>query len=589
MIPAPCEPRQGERSARWPTGESPGLACLLAAAMVLYACSDGRGDERGPKDADLGSTTSDFFSMTEPFDAEIALDREDWERLRYEGRSMPKLLSGCIQADYRYTYLPSEVSIAGSRVTEVAVRKKGYLGSLSVVRPSLRVDFGRDEHRGRRLNGTRRFTLNNNHQDPTNAKQCLTYELFAQAGLPAPRCGLAHVVIQGEPKGYYSNVEPIKKPFLRDRFGDDEGNLYEQVGAADFTDGRVDLFEYKTNERDNDGKDLRAVVQALEADDEDLLEALAEVFDLDNLFTHWAMEVITGHWDGWFGNQNNAYLYHSPVDDRFHLIPWGADDAFRDGHPLIEGVHSSVLAHNTIGKRLYDLPEGRKRYHQRLRELLDEVWDEEALIDKLDTIAELTEAYDEPVAQMKEFIDQRRTAIEAELALRDGDGPEVTTALPEEVGECGEPEPTEGRFKFVFDTTRQPYANNLNFRPLSPDDLNLDLPIKGTPFAFDPEAPLFQLSHINGIDRIQMGVVGTELATGRLIWIGFFLPESLYAPGEIIMHGFETLGAAVYGGDTTGTLAFVGGGKLVLEKAGREQGSPIVGTFKGQVAHVGDL
>jgi hypothetical protein len=68
------------------------------------------------------------------------------------------------------------VAIGGERVPDVSVRKKGFLGSLSTVRPSLKLDFGRGDHDGRTFHGTRDLTLNNNHQDRTNAKQCVAYD-----------------------------------------------------------------------------------------------------------------------------------------------------------------------------------------------------------------------------------------------------------------------------------------------------------------------------------------------------------------------------------------------------------------------------
>ena len=86
------------------------------------------------------------------------------------------------------------------------------------------------------IHGTRRFTLNNAKQDPSLIRQCLGFALFAQAGVPAPRCNFAHVTVNGHDLGIYANVEEVRKPMLARHFADDDGNLYvlEHAGGPVF-------------------------------------------------------------------------------------------------------------------------------------------------------------------------------------------------------------------------------------------------------------------------------------------------------------------------------------------------------------------
>ena len=69
------------------------------------------------------------------------------------------------------------------------------------------------------------------------------------AGLPAPRCNMARVSMNGDDLGIYVNVEPVKKKFLRENFSDDEGDLYEGT-ITDFTRAWYSTFESKTDETD---------------------------------------------------------------------------------------------------------------------------------------------------------------------------------------------------------------------------------------------------------------------------------------------------------------------------------------------------
>ena len=174
--------------------------------------------------------TADMMTSDELFDPEhlievnIELSDEDWQRIRYEGRSFVGTFTGC-ERTYDYTYVTGEVTVDGQRYDEVAVRKKGFLGSLSTERPSLKLNFGRIIE-GQRHAEMKRMTLNNNKQDPSNSHQCMAYELFRKAGVIAPRCNFAHVTVNGEDLGIYTHVESIKKPFLSRHFEDVDGNLY---------------------------------------------------------------------------------------------------------------------------------------------------------------------------------------------------------------------------------------------------------------------------------------------------------------------------------------------------------------------------
>ena len=98
----------------------------------------------------------------------------------------------------RLIYFPATVSIDGERLDGVGVRKKGLIGSMSTERPSLKVKFSEYDD-DQRYAGLERLTLNNCRL--LLIKQCLGYRLFAAAGVPAPRCGFAHVVVNGEDLG----------------------------------------------------------------------------------------------------------------------------------------------------------------------------------------------------------------------------------------------------------------------------------------------------------------------------------------------------------------------------------------------------
>jgi hypothetical protein len=140
------------------------------------------------------------------------------------------------------------------------------MGSMTSFKPSLKLKFG-DEHRPF---GIRRITLNNADDDLTVSRECLSYDLFREAGIAAPRCGLARVTVNGEVLGIYTHIEEIKKPMLKLNFGEDadKTDLHE-ITMADFVDDRIIMFEPKGQDDDDDGQP--AEMSALQAIERELM------------------------------------------------------------------------------------------------------------------------------------------------------------------------------------------------------------------------------------------------------------------------------------------------------------------------------
>ena len=552
-------------------------ARILARALVLLAVSGGLHGASGQSATDGSSTAArDLFVPGRPIDVKVDLPVSSWDRLRHEGRSLPQVFAGCLAPDFAYTPVSARVSIDGESVDAVSVRKKGFLGSLSTERPSLRVDFGDDAHAGRTFHGTRRLTLNNNHQDPTNAKQCVVYELFTKAGLRAPRCGQARVTVNGADKGSFTNVEPVARPFLQRVFGDDTGNLYE-LTVGDFTPALKAGFELKTNERRNDRSDLDRVERALAAPDERFAEAFGQVFDLDAFMTFWAMEVLAGHWDGMTGNRNNTFIYHNPRDDRFHAIPWGTDGTFQ-AHPFQPNAPASVYASNTISTRLYAIPATRRLFHQRLRTLLDKVWNEDLIVNRLREITGQTNGNAGALAAAEAFVRGRRKAIETELASNDGRGPDAPTSKPFDPPACREPQRASGVIDFTWNDT--PTA----FQPIKDvAALKLQIPLPEGDVRFGPGMAA-QLATKTPDGAAQIGIAGMDLTRSAPVFVGLIMPMASYKVGTTSFHGIETFGVVAKVGATgAGPLALIGGGTVTITEAGRQNGEPVRGTWEGYV------
>ncbi len=377
--------------------------------------------------ADATHPSDSYFSLNRVLEIDIEMAPADWEQLRRQTRTLFDILSGdCLaspQADV-FSWFRASVSVDGETYGEVGVRKKGFLGSLSTVKPALKLRF--DKFIDDQLLGgvMQRLTLNNSKQDASMINTCLASGVFAAAGLPTPRCNFATVSVNGEKLGLYVHVESVKNAFLAGHFADPGGNLYEGT-VSDFRPQWRGTFVKKTNRTAAEWSDIDAVVEALQDPSAAGLEKLEAAVDLESFLTFWATEVLVGHWDGYAGNRNNFYLYREPGAP-FVFIPWGLDQVFSSIDGPFDNFRSppSVTAHGAIAHRLYRGAATRQAYVARLVELLDTVWNEEQLLRQVDEMADLVQIHAlaarrgkarSDTERVRRFIRQRRAAILAAI------------------------------------------------------------------------------------------------------------------------------------------------------------------------------
>ena len=407
-------------------------------SILLALCIGGPVAGAGPQSgAGLRTSavdpTAEMFNPTRVLEIEIQIDADAWNQLCAQKRTFVSLFRGaCLAQPFPnpFTWFSARVTIDGQTRENVGVRKKGFLGSLDAIKPALKIDLSRFQTNAA-IYDVKRLTLNNAKQDPSLIRQCLGYQLFAQAGLPASRCNFAHVTVNGEDQGIYVNVEDIRKPMLARHFTDNSGNLYEGT-VSDFHPALRNTFELQSNEDTNDGSDLDAVIATLASNHQDPVTALGALVDLDSFVRFWAMEALVGHWDGYSSNRNNYYLYHDPVAGKFHFMPWGIDTILSDGYPIASldpGANRGMFAYSAITRRLVDIPEMRARYLAQMQQLLSTVWNESTILGEIDRMENLLAPYAGDLANtttsVRDFVTGQRALIMQAL----GNDPPVFSPL----------------------------------------------------------------------------------------------------------------------------------------------------------------
>ncbi len=581
-------PEPAETASLAPQEPAPEPADTAEPAEPADAPEPAGAAEADPSDA--------YFALDRVLDISIEIAVEDWDTLRHQTRTFEDLIAEIEEYELSrpfasiYTWFSATVTVDGETHADVGVRKKGFLGSQSDTKPSLKLRFDKyvdDQTLGGVM---KRMTLNNSVQDPSMVNTCLSYRVFAAAGSPAPRCNFATVSVNGRDLGLYVHVEEIKKPFLARHFESKDGNLYEGT-ISDFTPEYRGTIEKKTNEDDDDWSDIDAVVAALQDRSDAGLEALGEIVDLDRFLSFWATEVLIGHWDGYAGNRNNYQFYREP-GGRFVFIPWGPDDTFHledDPNPFdnISDPPPSVLAAGAIPNRLYNHADWRTKYAARLKEILDAAWDEEELLAAVDetaaivqhhTVGEASEAAAEDTERVRKFILKRRGEILADLTGEPPDWPEPAY-IPASAGS--------GTLEVAFSTTW-----GTNWSPNALEEGSLDsLLVNGSPEPVEGVAVLAghssedELALLPQTDDHASIVVLSLDDDGALSGMTLVLDMKYLAAGAAVSIGADLIAGGVWsvppGASQPDSFSPFTEGVLELSAGGTTAGDPIVGAFSG--------
>lgn len=547
--------------------------------VLLVATGCGSDDE----EPDL---SDELFDPTRIVEIEIAIPEDDWDELREQTRTLEALTgSDCLAEPFGspFTYFEADVVVDGELFERVGLKKKGFFGSLDTTKPSLKIKFDKFVE-GQEHYGFERLTLNNNRQDPSHIKQCLSYQAFAAAGIPSPRCNFAHVTVNGREMGIYTNVETLKKRFLGRHYDDDSGTLFEGT-LSDFRSEWSGTFEPKTNKDAPDFSAIDGAIAVLEdSSDEDLAADLEAYIDLDQYMSYWAIEALIAHTDGYANNNNNFFLYHDPADGRLDFLPWGVDGTLREGNPFVNGGESppnSVYLNGILARRLYDIPESRNLYFERLDELFFSVWRETQIDQEIDRMEALlmplaaddplhgTQELADTIAPVRDFVENRRSSLIDEInEPPEWDRPPRESFCFEDIGSIS------GTFDTTYGTLSEQntFATGAGTLAGTIDGSVITTILVGSKSGLDPDDPT----------SIQIQVAAQVDATPgqeRYLVFAIKVPVNDFGPGT---HNLSFFGGVLIEFQPPGGFEIVGtagDGSVILTQGSTADGAPVVGSF----------
>lgn len=277
------------------------------------------------------------------------------------------------------SHVPAMIREGKTVYTNVAIHLKGGPGSFRPMEetPAFTVNFEKFAQ-GQTWHGLKKIHLNNSVQDPSFLSEKICRELFEAADVPVPRAGNALVTFNGRYMGMYVVVEGVNKQFLKRYFKDVTGNVYDGHSGTDVTDS------LPTNDGDHPGDKsrLRALSAATRLPVSARLAGLEATLDLDRFLTFMAMETLLWHWDGYTVSQNNYRIFHDRTSDRMVFLPQGLDQVLSE-----TGASIVPRTEGLVSRAVWEIPEARHRYHQRVAELATNVFRIEAITNRIQEVA----------------------------------------------------------------------------------------------------------------------------------------------------------------------------------------------------------
>jgi hypothetical protein len=374
----------------------------------------------------------------------VLISDAEWARFQKRPRMSNRLIDATlVYGDSRILY-------------NVGLRRRGSPFTRST--RNWRVVFGAE-----RLDGRGTLTLDGQQADGTKLNERLTYWLVDQLRAPNARQQYVYLRIPGVEEGIYEDVEKIDRNYLarwldtppppeivipvktapgqrrapsRQKAALDraEGNLHKVddwwellsnqerfYREANFLFKGTDPEAYRwnfpprSNALDEDFTPLLQLVQLFDqrsSPDKAFDERLESMVDVDEWLRVLAARTLVDDWDT-IGRRRgkNAFIYRSPVDGRWRLLPWDCDLSWQD-------PRSAIFSEQFEGiRRILKRPQYRRRFLGYLGYLADRKFDPEHLGAILGDLQKRTGAFTKPYA---DFAAARREMILHEVPRAGG-------------------------------------------------------------------------------------------------------------------------------------------------------------------------
>jgi DNA-directed RNA polymerase specialized sigma24 family protein len=411
-----------------PTGHSQVIAAFIVWSVRFQAMRTAESARPWPTNAATRLATGtvrsarDLYHTTNIWLVHLNFTREQWKALeanyigalpnffRPDGlvdlrnpRAQRSGVAGVL--GYEFDWTRAGFEFGGVPFTNVAVRVKGNLGSLCTAKRSFKVDLNKLT-KGQKLGGVDELTFNNLVWDYSFLHEALGYELFRDAGVPAPRTAFAWLSSsvatrwERKPLGLYLMVESVGEEFAKEQFGSNRTPVFKPVTyklfeyLGDHWSAYAAIYDLKTEatlEQQRRVIDFARLVSS--ASDAEFAAQVGDFLDVDEFARFLAVQVLLSHYDSILSLGQNFFMYLHPRSNKFGFIPWDLDSAW--GHFWLaekEEFERASIWHPWVGEnrfieRVMAVEEFRRIYREHLEDFLARVFVPDRLHRRIDEMA----------------------------------------------------------------------------------------------------------------------------------------------------------------------------------------------------------
>lgn len=318
---------------------------------------------------------------------------------------------------WQFAYVRGEFQIEGETWRDVGVRFAGnasYNAAMNAYNRPYKIDFNRFVP-GQKFRGHGTLNLHNNAYDPSLIREMLSYRLFRDAGVAAPRTAFAllYLTIDGrcqrEYLGPYTITEEVDdRPFLQRNFGTSKGLILKPerirglVYFGEDYNAYLERYRPKTDAEDWEARRLIDFVKLVNfADDETFVSEIESHVAVDTVLRMVAVNALLVNMDSFLNASHNYYMFLNRRDRLFHFTPW---DMHLGVGSIAYGSQQQMMAmtvlrpwteYNRLCERLFAIDMFAARYRQILAEMLDGPFAPQRVLRLIDTMQQTIRRADE--------------------------------------------------------------------------------------------------------------------------------------------------------------------------------------------------
>jgi spore coat protein H len=302
----------------------------------------------------------------------------------------------------------ADLTFDGRVFKDIGVRYKGngtYLEGMGAGKLSFKLDLNQFV-KGQKLDGVTKLNLHNNVTDASWMNEPLSYRLYRDAGVPAPRTAYARVYIKiaGQTERYaglYSLVENVDAHFADAHFTNKGGAFLKPVSTNLFRYLGEDWAKYdqtydpKAALTDEQKKRIIAFTRLVsQADEAQFAAQFGDYVEVDEFARFMAVMVFLSDMDGLLGPGQNFYMYLDPKTQKFSFVPWDQDHSFGQ-FPMNSSqrqrenlsIHKPWIGSKRFFERVFQMDRFKKLYLAKVEEFSQTIFEPERFGPQVDEIA----------------------------------------------------------------------------------------------------------------------------------------------------------------------------------------------------------